>query len=82
MITLSEFTELLGWTSLLNIGFLISAAILLVTFQSSIASLHSKIFALPESELLSIYFKYLAAYKVLVFIFIIAPYIALKIMGL
>jgi hypothetical protein len=38
-------------------------------------------FAIPEQELALIYFKYLANYKMLSLIFIVAPYIALKIIG-
>ncbi len=81
MITLSQLTELLGWASILNIGVLLFAGILLILMRSFVTSIHSKIFGIPENELAIIYFKYLANYKTLSFVFIIAPYIALKIMG-
>jgi hypothetical protein len=81
MITLTQLTELLGWASVLNIGFLLFATLLLVVMKSSIISLHSKLFDVTESELSLIYFKFLAAYKALSLIFIVSPYIALKIMG-
>jgi hypothetical protein len=38
-------------------------------------------FGVLESDLSIIYFKYLASYKTLSFIFIISPYVSLKIMG-
>lgn len=81
MITLSQLTELFGWASALNIIFLLIASILLVAMKSVIASIHGKMFGVSESELSLIYIKYLASYKTLSFIFIISPYIALKIMG-
>jgi hypothetical protein len=81
MITLSQLTELLGWASILNIGMLLSASIMLVLMRSFITSIHSKMFGIPESDLSIIYFNYLANYKTLSFVFIIAPYIGLKIMG-
>ena len=81
MFTVSQLTELLGWASILNIGMLIFASIALVTMKSTITSMHSKTFAIPEQELALIYFKYLANYKMLSLIFNVAPYIALKIIG-
>jgi hypothetical protein len=81
MITLSQLTELLGWASILNIGMLLFAGIILILMRSFVTGIHSKMFGIPENELSIIYFKYLANYKTLSFIFIIAPYIALKIMG-
>ncbi len=81
MITLAELTELLGWVSLLNLGMMVLASILLITMKSFMTSLHSKMFDIPENELTVIYFKYLAYYKILTFVVIIAPYVALKIMG-
>ncbi|GAC17002.1 hypothetical protein GARC_0020 [Paraglaciecola arctica BSs20135] len=38
-------------------------------------------FGIPENELAIVYFNYLANYKTLSFVFTIAPYLALKIMG-
>ena len=81
MITLTQVTEMLGWASILNIGFLFFTTIMLITMKSLIVSMHSKMFGIPENELSLIYFKYLANYKTLSLIFIVTPYIALKIMG-
>jgi len=81
MMTLSQLTELLGWATVINLGFLIFTGILLVTMKSVISSIHSKIFGIPAKDLPLMYFQYLARYKTLSFIFIVSPYIALKIMG-
>lgn len=81
MITLADLTTLLGWTSIINIGFFTFAAVILVFMRGTISSLHSKMFGIPESELASLYFRYLANYKILLFVFSFAPYIALKVMG-
>ena len=51
MITLTQVTEMLGWASILNIGFLFFATIMLITMKSLIVSMHSKIFSIPENEL-------------------------------
>ena len=81
MMTLSQLTELLGWASVINIGFLLITTILLIVMKSAVTSIHSKIFDVSENNLSLIYFKYLANYKTLSLIFFIVPYISLKIMG-
>ncbi|MDS1311852.1 MULTISPECIES: DUF6868 family protein [Marinobacter] len=81
MMTISQLTELLGWASILNLGMLIFAGILLIVMKPFITSIHSRMFGIPESELATSYFNYLANYKIFSFVFIIAPYLALKIMG-
>lgn len=79
--TLSQITEFLGWISILNVAFLLIATILLVIARPWVAKIHSKIFAIPESELATIYFNYIANYQSLTLIFSVCPYIALKMMG-
>ena len=81
MSTLAQLTDLLGWASILNIGMLLFASMMLVLMRSFVTSIHRKMFGIPENDLSIIYFKYLANYKTLSFVFIIAPYLALKIMG-
>ena len=45
-----------------------------------IAAFHEAFFGVSEESLLKAYFNFLAHYKILTLIFIVAPYIALKIM--
>ncbi|MDO6564600.1 hypothetical protein Q4488_14530 [Amphritea sp. 1_MG-2023] len=81
MMTLSQLTEWLGWASILNLGMLIFASVMLALIRPFITTLHSKMFGISDADLTIIYFNYLANYKVLSLIFFMAPYIALKIMG-
>ena len=81
MITLSQLTEFLGWASVINIGYLLFSTLLIVAMKPVIASIHSKMFGVSEKDLSLVYFKYLANYKILSFIFVVAPYVSLKIMG-
>ena len=81
MITLSQLTELLGWASVINIAYLILATLVLVFFRETISSIHSKILDIEKKELSSKYFDFLSIYKIVTLVFIVAPYIALKIMG-
>lgn len=81
MITLSQMTELLGWASIINIGFLILATLSIVLMRENVSSIHSRMFGISQKDLLPIYFNYLANYKLLSLIFCVIPYISLKIMG-
>ncbi len=81
MLTISELTTLLGWASLLNIAYLCLAALALIFMRKVLFSIHGKIFDVDEKELGALYFSFLSAYKVATLVFIVVPYIALKIMG-
>ena len=81
MITLIELTEFFGWASLLNLGMLTFASLLLILMRPYMMAMHSKLLSIPESDLNTIYIKYLANYKIVTFVFMVIPYLALKIMG-
>jgi len=81
MITISQLTELLGWASVINVGYLILATLILMFMRGTVSSIHSKMFNIDEKELSSKYFDFLSNYKIVTLVFMVAPYIALKIMG-
>ena len=81
MITLSQLTELLGWASVINIAYLFLATFMLMVMKGPILSIHSKMFDMDEKELGAKYFDFLSHYKIMTLVFVVAPYIALKIMG-
>ncbi|MBR9910885.1 MAG: hypothetical protein GYB33_11115 [Gammaproteobacteria bacterium] len=81
MITMAQLTELLGWAAVINIAYLLLATLVVVCMKGTIMSIHSKLFALDEKELSSSYFDFLGSYKVMTLVFMVAPYLALKIMG-
>ena len=81
MITISQLTELLGWASVINIVYLLLATLALMFMRRTISSIHSKVLDIDEKELSSKYFDFLSIYKIVTLVFIVAPYLALKIMG-
>ncbi len=81
MITIAQLTELLGWASIISISYLFLATIVLVVLKGPIASLHNKMLGIDEDELGAMYFNFLGNYKIATLVFIVTPYIALKIMG-
>lgn len=81
MMTLSELTELLGWAAIINIAYLCIASFTLVFMKGAVTSIQKKMFDLDEKELNSKYFDFLSVYKIITLVFMVAPYVALKIMG-
>lgn len=81
MFTIEQLTEFLGWTSVLVLGYLILATVIIVLFKSMIISVHSKLFNIEKSVVELKYFEFLSNFKVVAMIFVILPYLALKIMG-
>lgn len=80
MFTLDTVTELLGWSSLINIGILITASVSVMLMRNTMISIHGKMFGLDSADLSRAYFQYIAQYKITIFVFNLVPYIALKIM--
>jgi hypothetical protein len=81
MISLSQLTEFFGWASIINIAYLMLATLGLTFMRGAISSIHSKLLGVDEGELNSKYFDFLSYYKIATLVFIVSPYIALKIMG-
>ena len=81
MNTIEAMREFFGWCSVINIGFLILAAIKLILFRGPISCIHAKMFKLDESNVSSAYLQFLAQYKIAILVFSIVPYLALRIMS-
>lgn len=81
MFTIATVTELLGWSLVINLGFLTAATLILLSMRDTMIKLHGKMFGLDTGDLSRAYFQYIAQYKIAVFIFNLVPYLALRIMG-
>lgn len=81
MIAIDTLATFLGWCSVINIGVLVLSTIILIIMREPVASIHSRLFGINQAELPAAYFQYLGNYKIAIFIFNLAPYIALKVMG-
>lgn len=78
--SLQELATFLGWCTVINIVILLVTTFSLMGMRGTIAKIHSGMFGLSEPDLLSIYFKYLANYKLAIIMFNLVPYIAVKAM--
>ena len=81
MITLSQLTELLGWALVINIGIYLLSILALTAMKGFYLSIHTKVFGVSKEDLPREYFRFIGQYKMLVLIFNLVPYTALKIMG-
>ncbi len=79
--SIAELANFLGWCTLINFGILACAAASLLMIGKSVAKIHHRLFAIPPTDLPKAYFNYLANYKLLIIVFNLVPYLALRIMG-
>ena len=73
-------TALFGWMTVINVALLILSTIMLMLFSNQIISIHSKLTSVKADTLMSAYLYFLAFYKVLIIVFNIIPYLALKLL--
>ncbi|MDA7921857.1 hypothetical protein N9B21_02155 [Verrucomicrobiales bacterium] len=81
MMTLPIFASFLGWSLLLNIVILSVSTIAIAAFRAKVSKIHAKLFRMEAGALGQEYFRYLAHYKLLVIVFNLTPWPALKLMA-
>jgi hypothetical protein len=78
---LETLTGLFGWSTILGFGLLAFMTAAMTGLRSVMVGIHQKMFRLDEADLDRAYFRYLAQFKVLVIVFGLLPYLALKVVG-
>jgi len=71
----------LGWSTALNMGLLFFAAIVVILAGDTIKGIHSRLYGLSGADLDRTYFQYMANYKIMSFVFNLAPDLAMHIVG-
>ena len=79
--SIDEIITFLGWCTVINMGMLAFAAIIIFLFQGFVIRLHSKLSGVNASTLPTLYFSYMANYKIGILLLNFVPYVALKIMA-
>ena len=80
LITMDKLTAIFGWMTVINVGCLLFSTILLTVFKHQIVRLHGKLTGLDVNTLLPAYLYFLAFYKLLIIMFNLVPYLALKLL--
>ena len=81
METMEALRSFFAWCSVINIAVLIFSSIFMVLMRGVASRIHARMFNLEESDISRAYFQFLAQYKLLIFVFSIVPYFALRIMA-
>lgn len=72
--------QFFGWASVINLVLLSVSVIAIILWRHPICRLHQQLFKISETELMPIYFKFLAQYKLLIILLNLVPYFTLKLM--
>ena len=76
--TIEQITGFLGWCTVINAGVLLLATLALIMMKDFTTRVHAGLFDLEKRVLKEQYFQYLAQYKILIVVFNLVPYIALR----
>ena len=81
MNSIESIREFLGWCSVINTGLLLLTSLTIIIMRSWIVRIHASLTGVSQAELPRIHLEFLGNYKMLVIVFNLVPYIALRIMA-
>ncbi len=79
--TLEMIQRLLGWCAVINIALLLWWFLFFVLGHDLMYRVHSRLFKMPVQTFDTFHYAGLAVYKVLIMVFNLAPYLAIRIVG-
>lgn len=79
--SMTELTVFFGWMSAINLGVLIFSVLIIMTCRGGVQKIHSKMMGVSEETLPAIYMDFLGRYKLMIIVFNLVPYFALRIIG-
>jgi hypothetical protein len=79
--SLEQLAALLGWMTVINMVIMVLSAILLAGLKGILGRYHSKLFAVSAEEVAAASCNYLGRFKVLIIVFNLTPYIALRLIA-
>jgi hypothetical protein len=75
---MEQVMTFLGWATLVHVVLLCLMSIVMIILRDWAASIHARMFRIPEESIKIEYFRYLAQYKILVIVFFLVPYLVLR----
>jgi len=79
--TIDNLKEFFMWSSVINIGLLLLMVIMFTAARKFAVRMQRKFFKLPEEKIISVIYRIVAIYKLLIIVFNIVPYVVLNIMN-
>lgn len=80
-LTLETLCSAFGWCAIINSGVLILWLVMFAVGRDWIYKIHGRWFRISEEKFDAIHYSGMAIYKLGIFLFNIAPYLALSIVG-
>lgn len=81
LVTLETLATFLGWALVVNLVFYTITAVALMAFRGLVADMSARLFGIDRQVAINESFAYLARFKLLVMVFFLAPWVALKLMA-
>ncbi len=78
--TLTALTTFLGWTVVLHFGLIVLATLMIVMMRNWAPAMHGRMFGIAPEVVRKIYYQWLGTYKLMIFVFALVPWVALKLM--
>ena len=78
---IDSITAFFMWCTILNVALLVLSSLICLCAGDWVYRIHSKWFSISRETFNVAFYSFLGLYKVLVFVFILIPYIALLIVG-
>jgi len=79
--TLEQLTALFGWMTVINTGIMVLSAVLLMALKGALGEYHGRLFGISADEVFSASYTYIGRFKVLIIVFNLTPYIALRVIA-
>jgi len=80
-VTVETLRYFLGWCSIINIGLLLFWVLWLQLAHDFVYSVHGQLFKLSEERFDALHYSGILHFKICIFLFNIAPYLALQSIG-
>ena len=74
-------TRFFMWCTILNMGLLVLASLILAFAGDFVYRMHGKWFPMPRGTFNVVLYAFIGMYKIIVFVFNVVPWIALAIIG-
>ena len=78
--TMDQLTELFRLMTMINVGVFLLSSILTILFRGFVCKMHGLIFGIDRDKVPMVLYGYLGTYRILILVFVLAPYISLLIM--
>ncbi len=77
--TLATLTTFFGWMTVLHFALITFAAVMIYGLGDWATGLHARMFNLKQDDVRQTYYHWLGTYKLLIFVFALVRWLALKI---